>query len=344
MMKILAIAAAFTLLSPTPPEGVGSRPLPQGMTREHQRALDRGLAWLARNQGQDGAWRTGGYYGNVPCAMTASVGMALLSSGSTPTRGKYAKNISRAVTYLMKNFQPSGLIAAVAEEGRPMYGHGFSTLFLAQVLGMEEDRQRHKRLRVILTKAVELISASQSVRGGWYYTPNSNNDEGSVTVTQMQALRACQDAGVSVPKKTIDKAIRYIVNSANPDGGIRYRAGQGGNSRPAITAAAVATLYHAGKYGHPMANNALKYARARVTPNLVRMGHYYYAHNYLAQALFQKGGEWWSEYYREMAGRLVQRQAKNGSWTDGRVGPVYTTAVAVVILGLPHGFVPAYRR
>ena len=95
----------------------------------------------------------------------------------------------KAVDFLISNAHPNGLITAFAEEGRSMYGHGFATLFLAQVYGMEEDANRQQRLHRVLTKAVELIARSQSTYGGWYYTPDSGSDEGSVTVTQLQALR-----------------------------------------------------------------------------------------------------------------------------------------------------------
>ena len=47
--------------------------------------------------------------------------------------------------------------------------------------------------------AIVLISRSQSRDGGWLYTPDDAGDEGSVTITQVQALRACRDAGISVP-------------------------------------------------------------------------------------------------------------------------------------------------
>ena len=49
-----------------------------------------------------------------------------------------------------------------------------------------------------------------------------HNDEGAVTITQVQALRACRNAGISIPTKVINKAVKYVVDSANPDGGIRY--------------------------------------------------------------------------------------------------------------------------
>ena len=121
-----------------------------------------------------------------------------------------------------------------------MHGHGFAMLFLAEAYGMDRDSVRQTKIRKVLEKAIKLTGQSQSAAGGWLYQPNSGGDEGSVTVTQIQGLRACRDAGIKVPKTIIDKACKYIADSKNPDGGISYRVGQPG-SHPPITAAAVAT-------------------------------------------------------------------------------------------------------
>ena len=164
-----------------------------------------------------------------------------------------------------------------------------------------------QKLHKVLSKAVALICKAQSGAGGWYYTPDSRSDEGSVTVTQMQALRACRNAGIVVPKKTIDRAVGYIHKSANSDGGISYSM-HGGGSRPPITAAAVAVLYNAGKYDDPMAKKALKYAVRHLPVNGSNNGHHYYAQLYLAQALYQTGDERWDKHYRKMSKWLLRVQ------------------------------------
>lgn len=96
---------------------------------------------------------------------------------------------------------------------------------------MEEDATQQQKLKKALDKAVGLIAGAQSSAGGWIYTPDSNSDEGSVTVTQIQALRACRMAGVVVDKKVIDKAVDYIKKCQNDDGSIRYSLNSGGDGR-----------------------------------------------------------------------------------------------------------------
>jgi hypothetical protein len=319
---------------------------PPGVTREVHEAIERGIEWLARNQGNDGCWRNAGGYGSYPAAMTGLAGMALIAGGHTPTRGRFYDNVRRAVAFLRKNADNNtGVISVPAEEGRSMYGHGFATLFLASVYGMEEDAREQEKLKRVLDKAVGLIAGAQSSAGGWIYTPDSNSDEGSVTVTQIQALRACRMAGVVVDKKTIDRAVDYIRKCQNGDGSIRYSLHSGGDGRPAITAAGVAVLYNAGVYDdQPFVDKAVQYCKKSIQVTVDNTGHHFYTHLYWSQALYQRGGPDWNEYYAKKAAWLLRQQKKDGSWDGDGVGAVYGTAIALTLLQLPYAYAPIYQR
>lgn len=318
--------------------------LPRHMTEETLTAIRRGAEYLSREQGADGSWRSNGRTGSYPVAMTGLAGLALLGNGSTPTRGEYAKQVRKAMNWMIGQQQPNGLIGGGGEEGRTMYGHGFGMLFLAQCYGMEEDVAKQQRLHALLRKGIELTARAQSPDGGWIYNPGDQGDEGSVTVTQVQALRACRNAGIHVPKRVIDQAIRYIERSQNPDGGISYSLGSRG-SRPAITAAACAVLYNAGVYDSPMAQRAFDYAWKHCHPRQTGQGHDYYTQLYMSQACWQKAGEFWDGYYPAMRDRLIPLQQGNGSWRDSdNVGNVYGTAIALIILQIPLNQLPILSR
>ena len=286
MRPNLSLAGVLCALLATTVPSQAETQYPEFVDQEIANAIKGGIRYLVRTQNRDGSWRGSGSYGVYPTSMTALAGMALLGSGSTPTRGQHWRSVRNAADFLVRSAQPSGLITAMAEEGRSMYGHGFATMFLAEVYGMEEDAARQRKLHDVLTKAVQLIVRAQSSYGGWYYTPDSSYDEGSVTVTQLQALRACRNAGISVPVKAIKEAVAYIRKSANPDGGIAYSARNAGASRPAITAAAVAVLYSAGRYDDPMADKAFDYSVRTLPVSGGGGGHHYYAHLYLSQACY----------------------------------------------------------
>ncbi len=319
--------------------------LPDGITPKTKTAIDRGLAYLSRRQDRRGSWSNQGRYGSYPVAMTSLAGLALLMDGNTTTQGRYAPQVDRAVRFLLRNTKPNGLISGPQHEGRPMYGQGFSMLFLSQLYGMTEDTSRAEQMHDVLARAVQLTAGAQNSAGGWYYTPDSGADEGSVTVTQVQALRSCRNVGVAVPKAVIDDAMTYLANSQNSNGGIRYSMRQPrGNSRPAITAAAVCCWYNGGEYDNPRAKKALKYCKPLIKPRGSQGGHDYYAHLYFAQALYISNDPFWDGYFAKRRDYLLTEQRTDGSWWGDGVGDVYGTALALIVLQLPYNQLPIMQR
>ena len=319
--------------------------LPRQITPQTRSAIERGLAYLARTQDRQGSWSNQGRYGRYPVAMTGLAGLALLMDGNTTTQGRYAPQVDRATRYLLRSATQTGLIARPEHEGRPMYGHGFSMLFLSQLYGMTEDPTRAREIHDVLARAVRLTARAQSDDGGWYYTPNSRSDEGSVTITQVQALRSCRNVGIAVPKAVINSAMRYLADSQNSDGGIRYAVHQRmGNSRPAITAAAVCCWFNAGQYDSLRAKQALEFCKPRIKPSATQGGHDYYAHLYLAQALYISDDPYWDDYFPRRRQYLLGRQQADGAWMGDGVGDIYGTSLALIILQLPYNQLPIMQR
>jgi hypothetical protein len=317
-----------------------------------RKVVSQGLDWLAHNQHQLGHWTAQGRY---PAAMTALSGMAMLCEGSTVTQGKYSENIRRAVDYLLRQSQPNGLIGDPLRDDRYTYGHGFSMLFLSQVLGDEDDEDRRAELVDVLTRAVVFTGQAQTDAGGWGYVSAKDGggfDEGSTTITQVQGLRGCRNAGIPVPKEIIDKAVQYIKNCTTPEGGVQYNT-RGGGGRPAITAAAIACLFSAGEYDNDLVPRMMKYCEQNLRQDTrSSYGHWHYAHYYYAQVQYREGGEKWDQYRSEIEAKLLREASevklgdKTGvQWAEGyNIGPVYTTALNLVILQLDNGYLPIYER
>lgn len=311
--------------------------------------VSRGLDWIANTQSRVGNWTA--VEGRYPTAMTALAGVALLQEGSTTTQGKYAPNIRRAVDYLCNHSRSNGLIGDPTRDDRYTYGHGYSMLFLSQVLGEEEDETRRKELITVLNKAVEFCGRAQTDEGGWGYVSSRDGggfDEGSTTITQVQGLRGCRNAGITVPKEVIDKAIKYIHKCTDMDQGSVQYSLKGGGPRPAITAAAIACLFNAGDYDDQTVPKMMTYADKNLS-NLSEQGfgHWHYAHYYYSQVMYREGGEKWEKYRKNIYDRLVREATEDNTgcyWTQGYVGPIYTTAVNLTILQLDNGTLPIYQR
>lgn len=312
-----------------------------------RKAIDRGLDYLAGIQSRSGQWVADG--GMYPVAMTALGGLAFLLDGNTTVEGRYAKNVQAAVGFLLDQVQTNGLIGDPNRDSRYLYGHGFSMLFLAEVVGEEEDAERRKRIIDVLTRAAQFAGQAQTVDGGWGYVSARDGqgfDEGSVTVTQMQGLRACRNAGISVPKQIIEKGISYIERCTDAEGGVRYSLKTNGGPRPPITAAAVVCLFNAGEYGNPLVNKLIAYSDKTLAPNVNAQayGHWHYAQYYYSQVVYRKGDEAWKAYTDKVFKLILDQQAADGSWNEGYIGGVYTTALNLTILQLDNGFLPIYQR
>ena len=222
-------------------------------------------------------------------------------------------------------------------------------LFLSQVLGEEENEDRRKRLVAVLEKAVEFTGRAQTKAGGWGYVSAKDGggfDEGSTTVTQVQGLRACRNAGIKVPKEIIDKAVKYIHKCTRSDGGVQYST-QGGGGRPAITAAAIACLFNAGKYDDKYVPKYLKYCKKHLGTTSNDSGHWHYAHYYYSQVMFREGGKTWANYRNTVYADIVGKAKDNGKyvyWQGSYIGDVYKTSVNLTILQLDKALLPIYQR
>ena len=223
--------------------------------------MTRGLDWLAEHQSRLGHWSA--TEGRYPTAMTALAGIALLCEGSTTTQGKYARQHpqGRRLPGQPQPHQRPDRRSAACDD-RYTYGHGFSMLFLSQVLGEEEDVERREQLVDVLTKAVIFTGQAQTPAGGWGYVSAKDGgdfDEGSTTITQVQGLRGCRNAGIPVPKEIIDKAVKYIRDCTRPDGGVQYNSRRRRRRGRPSSPAAIACLFNAGDYDDKYVPKLLAY-------------------------------------------------------------------------------------
>jgi len=310
-------------------------------TARTQAAVRESLAWLAARQHEDGSFGSGNLRGNV--AVTALAGVAFLSGGNTPNRGTYGAQVARVVDYLLSQTEQSGFIInrGAISQG-PMYGHGFATMFLAECYGMSPRAD----LREKLVAAVKLIVDSQNREGGWRYWPDSTDADVSVTICQVMALRAARNAGLHVPKTTIDRCIAYVKKCQNSDGGFTYMLGDRGESQFPRSAAGVAALYSAGIYQGPEIERGLDYLMHFLpgSTQARQSGHYEYGQYYAAGVMWQAGGRRWRKWYAAASDDLLARRAPGGPYWTSPYSDDYATAMACIVLQVPNDALPIFQR
>ena len=310
-------------------------------------SLGRSVKYMAGVQIRDGSPMDGAWDDcNAPNAMAI---LSIMGLGHVPGRGPYTDVLERAKKYILRTQQDSGLFRSKRIAGAgPMYSHGLTTLCMAEMYGMDPDPELEEGVR----KAVDLIVRCQSKAGGWRYQPNPSTQDVSVTVMQVVALRAANNAEIPVPQKTIDNAVKYIKSCAHPKGGFGY---QSPAQRPPTTAAGILSLQLLGHYNDPTVTKALDWMSTLPVEWSTAGGisYFYYFHYYAIQANYQAGGKHWNQWHPKVREMLLSKQREDGSWDlpGGSEGAsvvgrnrVYWTAMASLVLEVYMHFLPAYQR
>jgi hypothetical protein len=338
-------------------------------------ALARGLDWLAAAAATtpDGSLPRGGAEDAAPVAVTSLAALAWMAGGDGPERGRHGNEIARAIDWIVAHTEldpraeTAGYVSQSGDGISRMHGHGLATLALAQASGLPPKSERGARIDRALRAAIGCIERSQGVEGGWYYQPKKTLEhEGSITICEVQALRASHNAGFPVQSLTIARALDYLARSQKEDGSFRYALGDE-RSTLALTAAAVATLHAAGKYEGKPLEDAYGYLirglaardswierhpevplEDRRLPEERDERHAwcaYYERLYLAQALWQHPErDLFERWFAAETKRVLTSQREDGSWHDDRFGDVYATATNCLVLALPEGLLPIFQR
>jgi len=352
-------------------------------------AVEGALRWLAERQNRSGdakgSWNAtigfkinDGYRadpqhqppGGLPhLGVTSLAGMAFLAGGHLPGEGPYGEVVEDALDFVLRCVHEDGYIT---HKGSRMYSHAFSLLFLAEVYGMTGN----PILRDRLDRAVEFTYSSQNATGGWRYAPGAQDSDMSITVCQVVALREARNIGIKVPKKHIDKALKYVMESAvtrpNTERGAFLYQHQNvpfNRNSFALTAAGLTTIYQAGLYSDsdvhrfcnqngiakvPRISDCLSYLHQTYDAVLQEYDDhyfYFYGNYYAAQAMYTRGGETWRDWYEMVRDHLLERAVRGTgargtetSWRARYVGDAFSTAIAAIVLQVPKHYLPIFQR
>jgi len=339
------------------------------ITTDSAQSLERGLAWLARNQGPEGNWTSS------DLGIVSMGALAFLSAGHFPGRGQYAKEVERALDYVIRNVKPSGLLN-ISDPQRAMYNHGLSTFVLGQTYGMTSDA----RIGPILDRALKLIAQTQCGDGGWDYRAQrqSHGHDLSLAVMQAKALRSAVDSGLEVQPEVIDMAIRSVRQHYGPKGcspaapeeeqkkfpGQFGYSKNGGGPTVAMAAAGVVCLQEFAQYDdwriektmEVITKAILEESKIDRVKSNGRAPFDPYTLYYVGQALYQVGGDHWKTYYPPLRNALVASQVRSpdkpesdGSWISqkwisGKPGDLYMTASSCFVLAMPNRYLPILQE
>lgn len=309
-------------------------------------SVDKALAWLSQARKENGEYP--GQYGNTG-AVPALIGMAYLSAGYTPGHGPYGEEIDKCLDRVLesekeKDGKPTGYFVRTGED--KMYGHCICTLFMSEVSGMV-DAERQAKLEPALARALALILQAQRIekeeqyRGGWRYEPESRDADLSLTGWAIMALRSARLNGAQVPDDSIAKSVEFILRcqpkESKGEKGYAYQPYQ--NGKPAMTGVSILCLALSGQHGSEELPRAADWLIQRKVNDHWGGEHFYYMNYYCTQAMFQMGGDYWTDWAKQFYENAFEHQRDDGSWGDA-----FPTAMTVLALTVSYRQLPVYQR
>jgi Prenyltransferase and squalene oxidase repeat len=305
------------------------------LTPQVREMTEKALAYLARTQDAEGGWSDSQYPSNT--GVTALASLAFMSEGSQPRAGRFGKSIDRGMEFLLKNVQSGGAIAGKGSNPLgPMYEHSFSTLALLYAAG---DMPWRSNTRDVIARAIQTTARSQLLREG--------QADMSVTANVLWVLRAAKKSGFTVSAEAINKGVEYIEKCAMPDGNFRYRY-WGLQAEPSLGGLGIIALANQGKLDHqliPAARERIAYQYRRLTISDLKSQRYFvYGTFYASLAMYVSGDEYWIPWHKKAVQVLADMQRKDGEFADEAGNTIYPTAMALMVLQAPLGYLPIYER
>ncbi|MEE9394570.1 MAG: prenyltransferase/squalene oxidase repeat-containing protein [Planctomycetota bacterium] len=335
--------------------------------REAHRLSELSLRYLAKQQNEDGSFG-GAESRHIHIGLTAIATMAFLAHGDSEFRGEFHQTATLGVKFLMKCVTAEGVrkgyFESNADTKSRMHGQGLATLALTQVDGMFGVKRQYAssaaELRRVIKNATDVIIRSQSLEGGWDYEPfNRIDDEGSITVCIIQALRGARNAGYTVPPETIRSALDYIRKSQKPDGSVRYSLNGDLKSTFELTAAGAATLSYGGQYFEKSLRRARDFLWNQGLEGFLAAEHSFpfYGLFYAVQVLhldyedvrgrrlercYPMIVNWFSKRFDDRSNTFEETSRQSHAEVD--YGPVYRAAFAALTLQIRNGYLPIFQR
>lgn len=221
--------------SSSKPAPDSSAPIAQPRANGKARAIEDGLAWLARHQRTDGIWdrdqfdaccppddRCSGtaLYNHGPqfhVAVTSLGALAFLGAGHTHEGGPYARNLTRAFEFLLARQKSHGSFDAGGEF------EIFNTALAALAVAEASAATRDPVFDLPLRRAVAFLASAQQERGGWDYQPlPTGRNDTAITSWVLLAFQASTAAGAPPPIETVWRMAAHFDAATQPDGRVWY--------------------------------------------------------------------------------------------------------------------------
>lgn len=317
-----------------------------GGSRQTEAAVDRGLAYLAKTQEQDGRWdigRGGGQRGHD----VGATAFALLSFYGRGERHdqecQYQDAVARGLEWLLsQQDRATGDMRGPKPQHNAMYDHGIASLALIESYGVTKDPE----LRPRAIAAIEFMGESQHKEGGWRYRPGERGDL-SVTGWYIMALGSAKMSGIPVPEEIDDGAREFLDSMRGGPSGGSYGYTDSPGKRDSGRHGMNAAGFFCSQLIGASPNGAMAYESSRILGGSgLKVDDLYYVY-YGTVAAYQHQGPLWRGWREQMQRGFLKAQSRDGSWQPrgghgAAMGRVIGTALTVLCLEAHYRYTPLY--
>lgn len=341
-----------------------------------RRAVESGLAWVARQQREGGNWQlhAGGYPDpgsrtfRTDTGATALALLALLGDGNTHRDGKYQEEVAKGLRWLRGVQKVDGDFHDHVEMGRQssFYAHAQAVIAICEAIVLSGD----ETFRESAEAGVQyLLDSQHPTQGGWKYMPQDEDSSGDLSVTGwcLMALHTARMAGIDVPDDAFSRASHFMDLVADGSGShYRYQPSDHESKfTPALTAVGLLGRQWLGweKNDIAMQQGVNYLLDEKFKPEWAPGKRNVYEWYYSAQVLHNVGGEKWKTWYSGLQMQIVEAQKRRGSrkppddiqgsWDPAspyganseysrEAGRLYLTTLCLLILETPYRHYPIY--
>jgi hypothetical protein len=337
-----------------------------GGNAESERSVALGLAWLAKQQKEDGSWVFDVGARDQRVAATGLALLPFLGAGEThnDAEGKYKDTVKKGLDWLMKNC-PSKKPNDGFGPSEDVYSQAIGALALCEAYAMTKD----PALKPAAQAAIDSIQKAQGKNGSWGYRSGADGDM-SITGWQIQALRVARmSKDLVVDDKVIKKASGFLDLAAGGSRKSMYGYNDNAGSAPgtALTAVGLLCRYYIDGWGrsHPGMIDGVAGLVRNPPPGrgeIKNMYYYYYA----TQVVRLSWGDYWTTWNEGAKANDGKRQGgmrdwligaqvrKDGDaagswdpekgWIGTRCGRLGTTAICLLNLEVYYRDVPTEKK
>ena len=334
-----------------------------------QRAVERGLEWLANHQSEDGRWDCDAFMQNgdpkkgelcdgkgnamYDVGVSGLAILAFLGAGNTHREGIYKTTVRKALKWLKSQQDAEGCFGS---RGDPhfTYNHGIGALAMAEAYGMT----RSGIWKATAQNGINFVMKCQNPYKAWRYGERPGDNDVSVSGWMVMALKSAQAGGLDMNENSMKWAHDFCKEMTDEE------TGRTGYTKPgerpvraegrleefpadqseSLTGVGMLIRIFAGE--DPKTSPLIKAGAELCAKRLpvwepksgkVDMYYWYYA----TLSMFQVGGGEWTAWNNKMKTAIIDHQREEGnfggSWDpcgpwgeDG--GRVYSTAVMTMCM------------